>query len=208
MDIGAIFSIVILILSVIVHEVAHGYVADLNGDPTARLAGRLTLNPIPHIDLMGSILLPVLLIFSGSKAIIGWAKPVPYNPYNLRNQKWGTFAVAIAGVSANFLIAIIFGLIIRFLAPSLPQSFIDISKMIIYINIFLGVFNILPIPPFDGSKILLALVPKWFYPIEEFAERNFFLVIFAVLFLFPSVLAPIVDFLASGLFRLFTGLAF
>lgn len=204
--IDTIFYIVILIFSVILHEVAHGYAADMNGDPTARLAGRLTLNPISHIDLFGSIILPALLIMTGSGVVVGWAKPVPYNPYNLRNQKWGTLAVALAGVAMNFLIAFIFGLLIRF-ATGLPLSFLAIAQMIVTLNIVLGVFNLLPIPPLDGSKVLLALFPKWFYPIEAFAERNFLLVVLALFLLLPVFLGPVVGTITEVIFRLFTGTA-
>src|SRR3990167_7918192 len=109
-----VFGIIILIFSIIIHEVMHGVVANSLGDPTARLAGRLTLNPIPHIDLFGSIIIPGLLVLTNAGILFGWAKPVPYNPYNLRGGKWGEGAVAFAGVGANFLLAIIFGLLIRF----------------------------------------------------------------------------------------------
>ncbi len=203
--IDTLFYIIILIFSVILHEVAHGYVADMQGDPTARLAGRLTLNPVPHIDLFGSVLLPALLIFTGSGVVVGWAKPVPYNPYNLRNQKWGTLAVSLAGVAMNFLVALIFGLLMRFI-PGLPPSFLTIAGMIVTLNIILGVFNLLPIPPLDGSKVLLALFPNWFYPIQEFAERNFLLVILALLILLPIFLGPVVGSITKVLFRLFTGI--
>ncbi|MFA5841776.1 MAG: site-2 protease family protein [Candidatus Paceibacterota bacterium] len=199
-----IFYIVILIFSVILHEVAHGYVADMAGDPTARLAGRLTLNPVSHIDLFGSVILPAILIFTGSGIVVGWAKPVPYNPYNLRNQRWGTLAVAIAGVATNFLIALIFGLLIRF-APGLPISFLAIAKMIVMLNIVLGVFNLLPIPPLDGSKVLLSLFPRWFYPIEQFAERNFMVVIMVLIILLPVFFGPVVGAITQVIFGLFTG---
>src|SRR3989338_5187009 len=106
--------LIVLILSIIAHEVAHGYAADSLGDPTARLAGRLTLNPLPHIDLVGSIILPALLVFTASPILFGWAKPVPYNPYNLRHQRWSEAAVAVAGSATNILLAVIFGLIVRF----------------------------------------------------------------------------------------------
>ena len=107
-------SLIVLVLSVIAHEVAHGYAANSLGDPTARLAGRLTLNPLPHIDLMGSLILPALLVFTHSPILFGWAKPVPYNPYNLRAKRWGETLVAVAGSATNILLAIIFGLIVRF----------------------------------------------------------------------------------------------
>src|ERR1035437_7873981 len=112
-------AFIVLILSIIAHEVAHGYAADSLGDPTARLAGRLTLNPLPHIDLMGSIVIPALLVFTQSPIMFGWAKPVPYNPYNLKNHRWGEMLVALAGSATNILLAIIFGLIVRFGSTSL-----------------------------------------------------------------------------------------
>src|SRR3989344_2127263 len=109
-----IFSIIVLIFSVIIHEVAHGWAANSLGDPTAKLAGRLTLNPIRHIDPVGTILIPLLLKLSGSPFLFGWAKPVPYNPYNLRNQRWGEAFVAVAGVATNLFLAILFGLLARY----------------------------------------------------------------------------------------------
>src|SRR3989338_6814886 len=119
-----IIFIIILILSVIIHEVSHGYVANMLGDPTAKLAGRLTLNPISHLDPVGSFLVPVLMYVS-TGFMFGWAKPVPYNPYNLRNQRWGTALVGVAGVAANFLLAIVFGLTIRFCENfGVPASFL------------------------------------------------------------------------------------
>src|SRR3989338_9716356 len=107
-----IFYIAILIMSVVIHEVSHGFVAEKFGDHTARHAGRLTLNPIPHLDLFGSFILPFLLVISNASFVIGWAKPVPYNPENLNNRKWGTVAVASAGVLSNLLVAVIFSIII------------------------------------------------------------------------------------------------
>jgi Zn-dependent protease len=152
-------TLIILILSVIVHEVAHGYAANSLGDPTARLAGRLTLNPIPHIDLFGSIIIPVLLVITGSPMLFGWAKPVPYNPYNLRNHRWGEFFVAIAGVCTNFFLALIFGLIVRFGAATLPATAISLAATIAFINLFLGLFNLIPFPPLDGFTALRSALP-------------------------------------------------
>jgi Zn-dependent protease len=153
-------TIVSLILSIIAHEVAHGYAADALGDPTARLAGRLTLNPIPHIDLMGSIIIPALLIFSGSPILFGWAKPVPYNPYNLRAHRWGEFLVAIAGAATNIILAIIFGLIVRFGAQAgVPASALALASTIAFVNLFLGMFNLIPFPPLDGWTALRSALP-------------------------------------------------
>ncbi|MBX4215549.1 site-2 protease family protein [Candidatus Parcubacteria bacterium] len=188
------FYIVILIFSVIAHEIAHGYVADYLGDSTARREGRLTLNPVPHIDLFGSVVLPALLALSKAGFIIGWAKPVPYNPHNLRNQRWGTLAVAVAGVAVNFVIALFFGLIVRF-APLLGlenAAFLKVASMVCFLNIVLGVFNLVPIPPLDGSKVLFSLLPPRFYHFEALLERySLILVVFLVFFLWRFIV-PVV----------------
>ena len=155
-----ILSFVVLILSIIVHEVAHGYAADSLGDPTARLAGRLTLNPIPHIDVMGSIILPALLVFTQSPILFGWAKPVPYNPYNLRNKRWGEALVGVAGSATNILLALIFGLLVRFGASlGFDSVALSLAATISFVNLFLGLFNLIPIPPLDGFTTLRALLP-------------------------------------------------
>ena len=151
-------SLVVLILSIIVHEVAHGYAADSLGDPTARLAGRLTLNPLPHIDLMGSIVLPALLVFTNSPLLFGWAKPVPYNPYNLQPGRFSEAIVAGAGPASNLVIALLCGALIR--SGVLPAGQSDIVFLIVVVNVMLFVFNLIPIPPLDGSKILSALLPR------------------------------------------------
>ncbi len=153
-------TVVILILSIIAHEVAHGYAADALGDPTARLAGRLTLNPLPHIDLVGSILVPALLIFSGSPILFGWAKPVPYNPYNLRNHRWGEFVVAIAGIATNVALALIFGFIARWGGGfGLSAAAVSLAGTIAFVNLFLGMFNLIPFPPLDGFTALRSALP-------------------------------------------------
>ncbi len=153
-------ALIVLILSIILHEVAHGYAADSLGDPTARLAGRLTLNPVPHIDLMGSIVLPALLVFTQSPILFGWAKPVPYNPYNLRNKRWGEALVAVAGSATNILLAIIFGFIVRYGAGlGFDATALSLASTIAFVNLFLGLFNLIPIPPLDGFTTLRALLP-------------------------------------------------
>lgn len=195
-----IFPIVIFLFSVIIHEVSHGYAAYMQGDNTAKYAGRLTLNPIPHVDLFGSILLPLLLILGHSPMVIGWAKPVPFNPYNLKNQKWGEAIVALAGPLSNICIALVFGLLIRFgLFPSLIEPF----GYIVFINLILAVFNLVPIPPLDGSKILFSILPYRLNSIREFLEKNgFFLLLIFVFFLWDYVY-PI----AIILFHIITGLS-
>src|SRR3989344_7468355 len=167
-----IFYIVVLIMSVVIHEVSHGFTAEYFGDQTARYAGRLTLNPIKHLDLFGSILLPALFVISHSPFLFGWAKPVPYNPDNLSNKKWGTVAVAAAGVIANFSIAIIFGIIIRLTSGmDLPVGFYFITSTIVVVNLALGIFNLVPIPPLDGSKILFSLLPYSFSSVISFFDQ-------------------------------------
>ena len=160
MGIEGIAIIIALIISIIIHEMAHGYAANWLGDPTAKLAGRLSPNPLVHIDPVGSILIPAVLFLSSAGFLFGWAKPVPYNPYNLKNQKWGEALVAAAGPLVNILLAVIFSLLIRSAGTlGLSPSFVDLASFIVYINILLAFFNMIPIPPLDGSKMLLALLP-------------------------------------------------
>ena len=127
------------------------------GDPTARLAGRLTLNPLRHIDPLGSIILPALLLITHAPILIGYAKPVPYNPYNLRG-KYGEGMVAFAGPGTNILLALIFGFLIRFSGAQLGPDLISAFAIIVYVNILLALFNLLPIPPLDGSKVLSTIL--------------------------------------------------
>lgn len=154
-------SIVVLLFSVIVHEVMHGYVALKFGDHTAERAGRLTLNPIPHIDLFGTILLPAILIFTGSPILFGWAKPVPVNPLNFSNLRKGELAVSAAGILANFGLAIICAVLYHLLAglAQTPLIVLDLLRFGATINLVLGVFNLFPIPPLDGSRVLMSQLP-------------------------------------------------
>jgi Zn-dependent protease len=158
MDI-AIFTIVVLIFSIILHEVAHGYAAQSLGDPTAKLAGRLTLNPISHIDPIGSILIPAMLVLTNAGLMFGWAKPVPYNPYNLRNQRWGEAIVGIAGVATNLAIAVLFAVIARFAAAQGMAEFASLAAVVVLVNLSLGLFNLIPIPPIDGYTVLRSILP-------------------------------------------------
>lgn len=199
----AIFYIAILIMSIVIHEVSHGFMAEYFGDKTARFAGRLTLNPLKHLDLFGSILLPAVLVLSQAPFLFGWAKPVPYNPDNLSNKKWGTIWVAAAGVLANFSIAVIFGLVIRFTAPlGLPPDFYLVTSIIVIMNIALGIFNLVPIPPLDGSKILFSLLPGSFFKSILFFEQYSLILLLVFIVFFADYLRPILAFF----FHLITGL--
>jgi Zn-dependent protease len=186
--------ILALIFSVVLHEMAHGYAANWLGDPTARLAGRLTANPIPHLDPLMSIILPGLLLFTGSPLLFGAAKPVPYNPYNFTNQKWGEAIVAAAGPAANIAIAIVFAFLIRSAELlNLSGSFIQLAFMIIILNIFLAIFNLVPIPPLDGSKILPRLLPfslaMKYESMARVLERNAVMAFAIVILVFVFILA-------------------
>jgi len=179
-----IFSLIILLFSIMLHEIAHGNIAYHLGDPTAKYAGRLTLNPLKHLDPFGSIILPLilLLVTFGRGPIFGWAKPVPINSYNFKDQKWGTLKVAIAGPSMNFLVAIIFGLLIRFF-PFLPEGFLVIFSLITVYNLAWGIFNLVPIPPLDGSHILFTFLPEKFTQLKlALQQYGMFILLFFIFF--------------------------
>jgi Zn-dependent protease len=204
MDVNlAIFSFLIFIFSVVLHEVAHGYAAERLGDPTARLAGRLTLNPISHIDPVGSVLLPLILYISHAGFIIGWAKPVPFNPYNLRSKKWGEAIVAAAGPATNLLIALVFGLFLHFGPIStISSSVVLLISTIVLINLVLAVFNLVPIPPLDGSKILFSIFPAGFSPVRAFLEKYSLILALIFIFFLWQYISPLVYLL----FTLITGI--
>ncbi|PIP24449.1 MAG: site-2 protease family protein [Candidatus Nealsonbacteria bacterium CG02_land_8_20_14_3_00_37_10] len=181
MDPTIIFFLIVLIFSIVIHEVAHGSVANLLGDPTAKYAGRLTLNPIKHLDLFGSVLVPLFLIILRSPVLFGWAKPVPINPYNFKDPKWDGAKVAVAGPGANILVALIFGLAIRFFP--LPASILTIFSIIVILNLILAIFNLVPIPPLDGSHILFTFLPEKFANIKLFLHQfGIFILLFFMLF--------------------------
>jgi len=192
-----IFQIAVLLMSVVIHEFAHGWMASYLGDQTAKYAGRLTLNPIKHLDIWGSFVIPFLLVMTGSPIVFGWAKPVPYNPYNLRDQKYGSAKVAIAGPAANFLVALVFGLAMRFLPEQIliSSGLYQIFSLIVLLNLLLAVFNLVPIPPLDGSKVLFSFLPNSLDNVKMFLEQyGMFLLLFFIFFAFELII-PIIFFI-------------
>lgn len=197
------FQLIVLLFSVVIHEVSHGYWAYKLGDDTAYLMGRLTLNPLAHLDPFGSIILPLCLYFlTGGSLVFGWAKPVPYNPLKLKNPRRDSALLAFGGPLANLSVAFIFGLIIRLFMAFGYTSIIPFFSLVVGINLILAVFNLIPIPPLDGSKILFYFVPS--FELEAFLNRFGFLFIFLVLMFGWSIIFPAV----SLLFTLFTGLPY
>lgn len=191
-----IFLAVVFIYSVVLHEISHGAIANSLGDTTAKDLGRLTLNPIKHLDWFGSIILPLFLVLVGSPFVFGYAKPVPYNPLNLRDRKYGPAKVALAGPAVNLLIAVVFGLILRFLPSSLGVSSLPLLlSYIVQINLLLAIFNLMPIPPLDGHWLLLTLLPERFAAFKLFLVKYGLIIFFIFLFFIFPLLYPLINFL-------------
>ncbi|PKM93061.1 MAG: site-2 protease family protein [Elusimicrobia bacterium HGW-Elusimicrobia-4] len=207
-NVDLILAIPLLFFAVVVHECCHGWVAYLNGDDTAKLSGRLTLNPIPHIDMMGTIILPLILILTRSPVLIGWAKPVPINPYRLNNPIKDIAKVGLAGPGVNFAMAVLSALIIWLFKIMGVDPSTEINGLIIkllyinvQINLVLGVFNLVPIPPLDGSRIVSAFLPTQIaYKYNQLERYGFFIIFFLLSFGFLDFLWLIVNILQRLLF--------
>lgn len=201
----SIFYFLVLMISIIVHEVSHGIAAEREGDSTARMLGRITLNPLKHIEWFGSVILPLVLILSNAGFVVGWAKPVPYNPENLRRGRKSVAIVSIAGIVVNLTIALIFGLMIR-VAASFGvgnSSIFEIASIVVLVNIVLALFNAIPLAPLDGFRFLSSVLPwKWERYMKSLERFSLPLLIVFILFGWKFV-AP----LAFGLFTIFTGIS-
>ena len=200
-----VFLIAVFLISVVLHEVSHGVVANALGDSTAKDAGRLTLNPIPHADLFGSIILPLLmLLVSKGGFAIGWAKPVPINPARLRDQKWGEAKVSLAGPASNLALALVFGLLLRFLPlADLPAAIPHFLASIVSVNLILALFNLVPIPPLDGSHLLFSVLPDSMRSVRILLQQyGFFLLLIFIFFFFNWLIS-----LVRILFSLIVGIS-
>lgn len=188
-----IFLYIIIVISAVVHEYAHGLTAYYLGDSTAKNEGRLTLNPLVHMDMFGTVILPLFLLFTGG-IFIGYAKPMPYNPDNLRDKKYGSLKVAIAGPLSNLLIALAFGLFLRFFSVSIlaskviPPAFLSLIALITIINIALAFFNMIPFPPLDGSKVFFDLFPRQWRRVMNMGFSGLILALFIAFFLLPRLI--------------------
>jgi len=183
------FQLAILLFSVMIHEISHGLMALKLGDETAKNAGRLTLNPMKHLDPVGSFLVPLLLVITGSGIVIGWAKPVPYNPTLLhKDYKFGPLKVALAGPISNMTIALIFAIIMRLGGSLLGETILPLLGFVVFLNILLAVFNLLPIPPLDGSKILTTFLPRnMAMRLERLGLWGMGLILLFLFFFFPVI---------------------
>ena len=202
MDLATLFQIAILIISVMIHEISHGYMALFWGDRTAQYAGRLTLNPIKHIDIFGSIVLPLLMVLSGTGFIFGWAKPVPYNPYNLRRRNVAEPLVALAGPLSNIIVALILAIVLRIGSLfSMPNAMMMLLVYAVLINISLAVFNMMPVPGFDGYKVYSAFLPTQFQLRLQSLEKYW--IIFALAFVL--IASPFFVAIVGWVFKIFVG---
>lgn len=203
-------ALALIFPAIILHEVAHGYVAYLLGDPTAKRAGRLTLNPIPHVDLWGTILMPtLLLILSGGRFAIGYAKPVPINTHYFKNERLGMLLTGIAGPVTNIILGLVVGFGVRIAIPIAPPSaeWLVVNLVLFcQLDLMLAFFNLIPIPPLDGSRVLQMFLPDGLRDAYHRFERYGFLVVFGLLYFAPGILSTYLSYTSEPLLRWILGM--
>lgn len=200
-----IFKVIVLLYSVVIHEVSHGAMANALGDKTAKDAGRLSLNPLKHIDIFGSVVLPLLLLIARSPFVVGYAKPVPYNPLQLKDRKLGPAKVALAGPMSNIILAVLFGLTLRFMPDIFSSPLVpELLAFMVVLNLLLAIFNLFPIPPLDGHWLLITFLPARFDYLKIFLYKYSLVLLFIfIIFIFPLLLP-----LVGILFKFITGVSF
>ena len=202
---SAVFMVIVLVISVMIHEIAHGAAAASQGDLTAKYAGRLSFNPLKHLDPIGSFVLPLALyLISQGTFVFGYAKPVPINPYNFRDRKYGEAKVAAAGAAANIALAVVFGVLLRFwpeVSNLVSAGFYTLCQVVVVVNLVLAVFNLIPIPPLDGSRILFTFLPKSQEDFKIFLQQYGFWILLLIFYFFSGIIDPIIEFL----YRLIVG---
>jgi len=200
-----IFWILAFVVAITVHEAAHAWMADRLGDPTPRVTGRLSLNPIKHLDPYGTVLLPLFLLIIGSPLLFGWAKPVIFDPYNLKNPRRDTALISLAGPFTNLVLATLLAIFLRFLlSPFSPLYFYyDLIRFGVVVNVTLAIFNLIPVHPLDGGKILVGILPRGeARQVDLFLQRYGLIILFILIFpllgrvsLISTVISPVIGFI-------------
>ncbi len=199
--INLLILIPILLLSMMAHELAHGWIANRLGDPTAKRAGRLSFNPIRHLDPLGTAMFVITYLFSGF--MFGWAKPIPVSPYYFKNRQRGMAIVGAAGPITNFIIAIIFVLVLNWIHPASDSRLFDVFSLVFQVNVVLGLFNLIPIPPLDGSRVLGAFLPRSAYEKWVAVDRYGFLLVIVLIIAFQGQVFRLIEWVMLGLADLF-----
>jgi Zn-dependent protease len=191
----------VLLFCMMMHELAHGFVASRLGDPTAKRAGRLSFNPIRHLDPLGTAMFVITYLFSGF--VFGWAKPIPVSPYYFKNRQRGMAIVGLAGPVTNFILAVIFVLILNWVHPTVNGRLFEFLYLAFQINIVLGIFNLIPVPPLDGSRVLGAFLPRNAYEKWVQVDRYGFILVIGLIIVFQNQFFRLIEWVMVHLANVF-----